>query len=56
MKSMLSVELKNTPRDTSLVSCSVNGWLNKEETLSAIHIVLADNFGEENRLHKEDWT
>ena len=56
MKSMLSVELKNTPRDTSHVPCSVNGWLNKEETFSVIRLVLADNLGEENPLREEDWT
>ena len=27
-------KLKNTPRDASQVSCSVNSQLNKEETLS----------------------
>lgn len=58
MESMLSVKFRNTPGDTSLVPCSVNGWLNKEATLSAICIVLADNFGEENQLlrDKEGWT
>jgi hypothetical protein len=48
--SMLSGELKNTPRDASLVPCSVNGGLNREETLSDHRIVLTDNLGEEN-LH-----
>ena len=47
--STLSGELKNTPRDASLVPCSVNGGLNREETLSDHHIVLTDNLGEENR-------
>jgi len=47
--SKLSAELKNTPRDTSLVPCSVNGGLNREETLSDHHIVLTDNLGEENQ-------
>ena len=56
MKSKLSIEFKNTPRDTSLVPCSVSGRLNKEETLSVYHIVLVDNLGEENQLRKEDWT
>jgi len=46
--SKLSAELKNTPRDASLVPCSVNGGLNREETLSDHRIVLADNLGEEN--------
>jgi len=36
----LSVKLKNTPRDTSLVSCSVSSVLNKEETLSVQDKVL----------------
>jgi hypothetical protein len=48
--STLSEELKNTPRDASLVPCSVNGGLNREETLSDHRIVLTDNFGEENQL------
>jgi hypothetical protein len=48
--STLSGELKNTPRDASLVTCSVNGGLNREETLSDHRIVLTDNFGEENLL------
>ncbi|MFX1519480.1 MAG: hypothetical protein ACFFCD_06135 [Promethearchaeota archaeon] len=47
--SKLSGELKNTPRDASLVSCSVNGGLNREETLSDHHRVLTDNLGEENQ-------
>jgi len=47
--STLSGELKNTPRDASLVPCSVNGGLNREETLSDHRIVLTDNFGEENQ-------
>ena len=48
MKQQLSVKLKNTPIDTSLVSCSVSSVLNKEETLSVQNIVLADNISEEN--------
>jgi 5-methylcytosine-specific restriction endonuclease McrA len=48
--SKLSGELKNTPRDASLVPCSVNGGLNREETLSDHRIVLTDNLGEENQL------
>lgn len=39
----LSEELKNTPKDTSQVLCSVNHQLNKEETLSVGSIVLSDN-------------
>jgi len=46
--STLSAELKNTPRDASLVPCSVNDGLNREETLSDHHRVLTDNLGEEN--------
>ncbi len=49
--SKLSVELTNTPRDTSLVSGSVSEGLNRVERLSASHKVLADNLGEENLLH-----
>ncbi|MCG3219526.1 MAG: hypothetical protein KAR35_10975 [Candidatus Heimdallarchaeota archaeon] len=56
MKSMLSVKLKNTPKDASQVLCSVSRWLNREETLSAVCKVLTDNFGEENLLRKEDRT
>ncbi|MFX0061449.1 MAG: hypothetical protein ACFFC7_04620 [Candidatus Hermodarchaeota archaeon] len=56
MESKLSGELKNTPKDTSLVLCSVSGALNKEETLSAYRKVLTDNLGEENLLRKEDRT
>ncbi len=48
--SKLSAELKNTPKDASLVLCSVNGGLNREETLSDHRIVLTDNLGEENLL------
>jgi hypothetical protein len=47
--SELSGELKNTPRDASLVPCSVNGGLNREETLSDHCRVLPDNLGEENQ-------
>jgi hypothetical protein len=49
MVSTLSAELKNAPRDTSLVPCSVNGGLNREETLSDHRRVLTDNLGEENQ-------
>jgi len=48
--SKLPVKLKNAPRDTSLVSSSVNDGLNKDQSLSDHHRVLADNLGEENRL------
>ncbi|MFX1465615.1 MAG: hypothetical protein ACFFA5_04000 [Promethearchaeota archaeon] len=47
--STLSGEFKNTPGDASLVPCSVNGGLNREETLSDHRIVLTDNLGEENQ-------
>ncbi|MBU2597936.1 MAG: RRXRR domain-containing protein, partial [Actinobacteria bacterium] len=48
MKQKLSVKLKNTPGDTSLVHCSVSSVLNKEETLSVQDKVLTDNISEEN--------
>ena len=54
MQSKLSGKLKNTPRDTSLVPCSVNDGLNKEflqRGLSDHRIVLSDNLVEENLLH-----
>jgi len=44
----LSEKLKNTPRNASLVPCSVNSQLNKEETLSVESIVLTDNNPEVN--------
>ena len=47
--STLSGEFKNTPGDASLVPCSVNGGLNREDTLSDHHRVLTDNLGEENQ-------
>jgi len=47
--STLSAELKNTPRDASLVPCTVNGGLNREATLSDHRRVLTDNLGEENQ-------
>ena len=56
MKFMLSVEFKNTPRDTSLVPCSVTCVLNREETLSVHEVNWLDNFGEENLLRREDRT
>ena len=46
----LSAKLKNTPGNTSPVPCSVNGVLNREETLSVPRIVLTDNNSEENLL------
>ncbi len=52
--SKLSVELKNAPRDASLVSGYVNKSLNREETLSVSCIVLADNLGEENQPLKRE--
>ena len=48
--STLPGEFKNTPGDASLVPCSVNGGLNREDTLSDHRRVLTDNFGEENQL------
>lgn len=50
MVSKLSVKLKNTPVDTSLVCSSVNDGLNKDQSLSEHHRVLAENLGEENLL------
>jgi len=45
----LLVELKNAPRDTSLVPCSASPALNREETLSVRSRVLANNIPEENQ-------
>ena len=58
VKSMLSVEFTNTPKDTSHVLCSVTGVLNKEATLSVPQVYWLDNFGGENLLliAKEGWT
>ncbi len=58
VKSMLSVEFTNTPKDTSHVLCSVTGVLNKEETFSVHQVCWLDNFGEENLLlsDEEGWT
>jgi len=56
MKTTLSIELKNTPGDTSHVPCSVSDGLNRDESLSVYCIVLVDNIGDENPLRKEDWT
>ena len=50
MVSKLSVKLKNTPTNTSLVCSSVNGLLNRDQSLSATRKVLVDNIGEENQL------
>jgi N6-L-threonylcarbamoyladenine synthase len=44
----LQEKLKNTPRNTSLVPCSVSSGLNKEETLSDQSKVLTCNNSEEN--------
>jgi len=49
MVQQLQGEFKNTPRNTSLVPCSVSSGLNKEETLSDQNIVLTCNNSEENR-------
>ncbi len=46
----LLVELKNTPEDAPQVLCSVNGALNREETLSVLRTVLANNISEEDLL------
>jgi len=47
--SELSGEFKNTPRNTSLVPCSVHGGLNREATLSDHRRVLTDDLGEEHQ-------
>jgi hypothetical protein len=44
----LSVKLKNTPTDTSLVCSSVRGQLNRDQSLSVDHKVLTDNNSEVN--------
>ena len=43
-------ELKNILKDTSLVLCSVNSELNKEETLSVQSLKTSDNNPEENQV------
>jgi N6-L-threonylcarbamoyladenine synthase len=49
----LQEKLKNIPRNTSLVPCSISSGLNKEETLSDQSKVLTCNNSEENhRKHK----
>lgn len=45
----LSEELKNAPRNTSPVPCSVNSILNKDESLSVSNTVLTDNSPEVNQ-------
>ena len=45
----LQVKPKNTPRNASLVPCSVSSALNKEEIPSVQNILLACNNSEENR-------
>jgi len=47
----LQAKFKNTPKDASLVPCSVNSSLNKEETLSVKDKILTCNNPEEN-LHQ----
>jgi len=46
----LSVELKNTPRNTPLVPCSVSSVLNKDASLSVQNKVLTDNSSEVDQL------
>jgi len=46
----LLVKLKNTPMDASQVRSSVNLPLNKDENLSEVDIVLANNNLDVNRL------
>jgi len=50
-KQKLSAKLKNTPRNTSLVPCSVNSGLNRDQSLSDQNKVLTDNNPEVN-LHQ----
>ena len=45
----LSRELKNTPRNTSLVSSSVSSGLNKDQNLSVQNKILIDNIPKENQ-------
>ena len=49
IKQKLQAKLKNTPGDTSLVPCSVNSGLNREETLSVQSKVRTCNNPEENQ-------
>ena len=44
----LQPKLKNTPKDTSLVLCSVNSSLNKDQSLSVKNVKLSCNNHEEN--------
>ncbi len=46
----LLVEFKNTSGNAPQVPCSVSGALNREETLSVPHIVLANNSSDEDQL------
>jgi len=47
-------ELKNTPKDTSLVLCSVNSQLNKDQSLSVENIVLSLNNPKENQAQQTE--
>ena len=51
----LQAKLKNTPRNASLVPCSVNSRLTREETLSVVGIVRTCNNPEVNhQQHRAD--
>jgi hypothetical protein len=50
----LQAKFKNVPKDTSLVLCSTNCQLNKEDTLSVDDIVLTCNNPEENRVQQTE--
>jgi len=45
----LQAKLKNAPRDTSLVPCSVSSVLNKDESPSVQSKILTCNNSEENQ-------
>jgi len=48
LRMQLLVEFENTSGDAPQVPCSVNGALNREETLSVPYKVLANNSSEED--------
>jgi len=49
-KQKLQAKLKNTPRNTSLVPCSVNSGLNRDQSLSVQNKVRTCNNPEENQF------
>jgi len=50
----LQVELKNVPRDASLVSCSTSLQLNRDQSLSVVDKVLTCNNPEVNHRRHTD--